>query len=99
MVIPFYGHRRTRWDPDQELGGSWPFLCSNVNTSDRSEKHRATALLALGKACCRGHVLVRASLTSFHRAVVCFEVRVLQPRGAEVPLSGQWAGHDLFGQT
>lgn len=49
-VIPFYGHRGTGWDPDRELRGSWPFSCSNVNTSHGAEQHGANCSASLTRS-------------------------------------------------
>lgn len=53
-VIPLYSHRGTRWDPDQELRGSWPFPCSNVNISRGSKQHRAACPDSLSKSRLQG---------------------------------------------
>ena len=50
---------------------------------------------ALARAGCRGYVLARSSLTGSCWDMVCFEgAGVPHPRGAQVPPSRQWTGHD-----
>ena len=53
-LIPFYGHRDTRWDPDQDLRGSWPFSRSDVNTSHGTKQNRASRLASLSKSRLQG---------------------------------------------
>lgn len=53
-VIPFYGHRGTRWDPDQELRGSWLFSRSSINTSHGTKQQRAARPASLSKSRLQG---------------------------------------------